>query len=577
MKIFIARKLGLAEFTVTYFKFSQLKSKDGIALYSCCAMLAKEHSLKFTNSVLSGKIFINKLQCIESSAQLYVAQRFYEDFLVYFNSVLTFEHLFEDVDSKLVLKLDKGLHAYLRSELGTQKIKLKKEIIDMQKLFRIFRFALRLILLLFKSHLSWSIDSKCEKNRILINLKNHEIFSNIWQHYRSQLFWLDVDATERVTLLIDKRSKNYISLQEYGDFIVTKKTRIRRLSLLQGVQQNFKTEIAKKFRIRQGLFFAIKFGDLVLNFMETVECYNKLVEAGHFEWHVYEEPSDLSTHAFNALASLGKIQTLQIQYSNLRMQSLLMLSNPTILLAFSKQYEKLFCYPLYSIGPDKVVPIGYRHPVSTLKMRKRAIALKSELNDRGVSFIIGYFDENTSQGRFSPYNNQDYLDNLHKLCEYVINFDNCAVVLKNQFISKLPNKLFPMDPLISAAIATGRFIFPSIGVHRNVIKPSEIGMICDITIGLAFGATASLESVLTGTPSILIDTENNLSEKYIVNYPNNLVFRDMNTALNAVSGLRENNNLYRELGNWDKFIGRVLIDKDLTSVSKIRQILDYKL
>jgi hypothetical protein len=51
----------------------------------------------------------------------------------------------------------------------------------------------------------------------------------------------------------------------------------------------------------------------------------------------------------------------------------------------------------------------------------------------------------------------------------------------------------------------------------------------------------------------------------------------MNTALNAVSGLRKNNNLYRELGNWDKFIGQVLIDKDLTSVSKIRQILDYKL
>jgi hypothetical protein len=237
-----------------------------------------------------------------------------------------------------------------------------------------------------------------------------------------------------------------------------------------------------------------------------------------------------------------------------------MISNPSTLLSFSSQFHELFKSSTYDIGPKSFINLGYPFLSKTITTTSRSIDLKHSLSKNDVTFIIGYFDESVqSDSDIWAYKTlQNHLDEIHEICNLLLDCSDIGVIYKTQFIRNVPYLLYPDDRLIEKAIETGRIIFPQAGSHRNVILPSEIALASDLCIGDLVGATASLECALAGTKSILIDTMN-IGSKYRQMYyeSNKLVYTSLHEALKELTQLRNTYPVASDFGNWKYVLNKL--------------------
>ena len=89
---------------------------------------------------------------------------------------------------------------------------------------------------------------------------------------------------------------------------------------------------------------------------------------------------------------------------------------------------------------------------------------------------------------------------------------------------------------------------------RNIIFPSEATILADIVIGHAVGGTSSLEAALFGKRSILINPYNLEDSNTKLYKKCNILFKNLDEALNAINEFRKRNPNFIDLGNWDKII-----------------------
>jgi hypothetical protein len=108
--------------------------------------------------------------------------------------------------------------------------------------------------------------------------------------------------------------------------------------------------------------------------------------------------------------------------------------------------------------------------------------------------------------KYGLVNADDYATELMVLFDLVHRDESVGLVLKTQFHQNLraasPRLAGPLERVLS----TGRVELPSNGRHRNSVLPAEVAKSSDITLGHAFGGTASLESALAGCRSVLINS-----------------------------------------------------------------------
>jgi hypothetical protein len=299
-----------------------------------------------------------------------------------------------------------------------------------------------------------------------------------------------------------------------------------------------------------------------LGFLWDLESYKTLIKQLNCKLFVYHDAYFRETHVFNTLAEFGFVKSIEIQYSNVALRSIVNLSNPTIALTFSNHFNQFFESPTFGIGPKSFISVGYPFCVTDNKLNFEARRLRDELSRKKVKYVVGYFDESIQADSdiWAFKTMRQHLDDIHEICKLVLNHSDIGVIYKTQFMRNIPYRLYPDDTLIKSAVDTGRLIFPQAGFHRNITLPSEIALASDLCIGDLVGATASLESAMAGSKSILIDTMN-FGPKYrgIYYASSSLVYKSLSQAFAELEVNRDSNSRNENFGNWTN----VFINLDL--------------
>ena len=412
------------------------------------------------------------------------------------------------------------------------------------------------------------IDSSSQGSGTVLAFVNEEIqpfdylrnevswyFSSIFSEIR--LYCLTKYNQAEPSLQIDSAAQNIII------FLKMRYVRLKRFLLLENIRLNIFNNKILLFQNAKTIFNLkcnLYTFNHVVKFLWELESYNVLIEKINCKLFIYQDAYFKESHVFNFLADLGRIQSIKIQYSNVPLQSLLMISNPSTLLSFSDQFHELFKSSHYDIGPKSFINLGYPFLSKTITTTSRSIDLKQSLSKNGVTFVIGYFDESVqSDSDIWAYKTlQNHLDEIHEICNLLLDNSDIGVIYKTQFNRNAPYLLYPDDRLIEKAIETGRIIFPQAGSSRNIILPSEIAFASDLCIGDLVGATASLECALAGTESILIDTMN-IGSKYRQIYyeSNKLVYTSLHEALKELKQLRNVDPVNSDFGNWEYVLNQL--------------------
>lgn len=141
-------------------------------------------------------------------------------------------------------------------------------------------------------------------------------------------------------------------------------------------------------------------------------------------------------------------------------------------------------------------------------LRKPAGIVRERIKNNGAKKIVAYFDEHA---RNHPRWNLAYRETLEHYA-YLLNkvLENpwLGLILKPKVPATLRSRLGPVSDLLRRAEKTGRcFVFED-GTWQGFYPPALASLGADVAIhGHLFAATAGIESVLAGTPTLMLDGE----------------------------------------------------------------------
>lgn len=238
------------------------------------------------------------------------------------------------------------------------------------------------------------------------------------------------------------------------------------------------------------------------------------------------------------------------QYSSLMLKSPIMMGNCDTFFIFSDQFSSTFSptdVPSYTR-----VAAGYPATHNNTELRQRSRGHRQRFEDKGINFVIGYFDEAIVYDKWGLISPEGHARELEELLQYIEAYSNIGVVVKTQFMSALPSRIYAENILIKRLIKTGQYIELGQGTHRNIVAPAEAALTSDVCIGQIFGATASLEAALCGTRSLLLNPFGGRTLQDEIYEKADVVYHDIHSAIRAVQQLRLNPHL--PIGDWSKII-----------------------
>ena len=382
------------------------------------------------------------------------------------------------------------------------------------------------------------------------------------QSLRNQYNWKDIQKTDKTfnsfVLLnnfhpssiikdIDKLSdkNNYVLSQNY---LNCAKRKYKNHFISRLIKNEIKSVFKSLFRNNSSSenYLLIKIISL-LRCSESLACLCLFLKT---KVYLIKEPQFITSDAIQLVSSIIKVKTICIQFSNMtRINPINMITCDKFLI-FSDNYKKVF--KTKNIGPKKFFSTGYCINGTQEKLIHRVNKIKNDLKKKNVSFVIGFFDESVADYRdkWGLINPDEHLKDIHLLAKAVINDKSLCVIIKNQFVFNHLEKIFPDDLLIKKAFRTERFINISEGNHRNDIYPMQIALVSDFCINYKFGATAGLESAITGTRTVLVDKFNFETVHDQIYSKANIIYSDFNKLIQDINKFRSKPDDNNDIGDW---------------------------
>jgi len=154
------------------------------------------------------------------------------------------------------------------------------------------------------------------------------------------------------------------------------------------------------------------------------------------------------------------------------------------------------------------VATGYLGDHRFALLRARSGAVRESLEKHGARHILAYFDENSAADERLHTGHSFMRENYDFLLEKVLDEPWLGLVLKPKNPENLRSRLGPVAQLLQKAEATGRCYVYEGGLMQGSHSPAEAAAEVDLAIhGHLCGGTAGVESVLSGTPTLLLDRE----------------------------------------------------------------------
>lgn len=276
--------------------------------------------------------------------------------------------------------------------------------------------------------------------------------------------------------------------------------------------------------------------------------------------------------AMQMIASPMGIRTISYQYSNMGKVGPHMMTTADVMAMFSPLYHDRWTRD--AIGPGRFIDTGYVFDGAFSRLRTRADQHRLQLEAAGARFILCYFDENAFRGKYELVLREDLLEEIRTLLMLIVNDSSWGLVIKSQFQRHSPIQFPELAEWRAAAESTGRYLELTHGTVRNIVFPAEAALVSDVALGHAVGATAALESALSGTRTILLNPYGMKTENDALYAKADIVYPSLDAALEAVRDYREGKPERAGLGDWSSILPQFDPFRDGQAGRRLRALLD---
>jgi len=270
-----------------------------------------------------------------------------------------------------------------------------------------------------------------------------------------------------------------------------------------------------------------------------------------------------------------EIRTISYQYSNMSRVGPIMMTTADILATFSPLYHDRWTHRC--IAPKQFHDTGYLHDGAFKRLGRRSAMHRETLMKAGARFILCYFDENAFLGKYDLVLREDLLGELRTLLELVVADPSFGLIVKSQFQRHSPVRFPELTDLRSAAASTGRYLELSHGSVRNIVFPAEAALAADVALSQAVGATAALESALSGTRTILLNPYGVKTENDRLYEQVDIVYPSLDCALAAIREYRAGKKDRAGLGDWSSILHEFDPFRDGGAAGRLRSVLENQM
>lgn len=441
------------------------------------------------------------------------------------------------------------------------------------KIFGIFIISYKLLGALLNDFLKLKKKSILKSNSKPKLLLTKEDDLSMDRSHRSQPHWIfkeDIIQKYEIIILNDKYSqdeKNY-ELRDKNINIIDKE-KIKSLSLKTNEQK-------KVFNILIKLLFKKNesyLNELIKLHLDTF-FYLGFCTLHNIKGFMSSENYDPITSVMNMISSKNIIKTFSYQYSNLsRIVNPTMQTTADYMFTFSDLYHKRYSYN--ECGPRKLLSIGYIYSSSFKLIKNKKEIIKKNLCLKDEDFVITYFDENyqSDNDKFGFFSKSDYCNEIQKLSKYSEKNKTVKVISKSQFVKNTAS-IVCFNSKLKSLINDRKWLEPTFGNFRNSIFPSEASIFSEIAIGQAVGGTAALEAALLGKRCILINPQNIKNENLEIMKNENIIFSNIDEALEAIEQYRMGDLNFKNLGDWERIIHNFDNFRDEKTSDRIKEKIE---
>ncbi len=372
---------------------------------------------------------------------------------------------------------------------------------------------------------------------------------------RSDFFWLlksdipreqilvyfdrtDIPATQQMIDTIKNNGLRVIALTKKATnahnvpiWSTTKKYRALKILFIKHI---FKTYLFAVFKFKCiPLFYLVNICFFAIKYAYWYDFFNS------HNIKIYINPVDIFMSNIPVIAALEKNNGISISYqwSNLSFSSILLSSCADVLFSFGPAYQWVWEENRSRIG--NLVYCGYITDYSFKEVKKNAEILREQLRNKGVQFVICYFDENSSDDRMTVISNRRSAEIYEYFLKKTLEDETIGLIFKPGYPKTLYKRIASISGLIERAKETGRCIFMESGSYVTEQYPTEAAQAADVCVGLLLSGTVALESYLSGTPTVFLDLEKLYSNPVYQWGKGKIVFDSLDDLFSAIQKYRE--------------------------------------
>jgi hypothetical protein len=197
--------------------------------------------------------------------------------------------------------------------------------------------------------------------------------------------------------------------------------------------------------------------------------------------------------------------SMSYQWSNIELRSKTLALSCYVYFGFSEMFREIFQRNGSIIGA--FVPAGYVTDYTFKTVKGRAESLRRSLMDKGATFVITFFDENSMDDLYSIIPHQKNVLVYKYFLEKVLGDRTLGIIFKPSYPHTIYKRLAPISDLIERAKLTGRCLFLDKGQFKSDAMPSEAAQASDVVVGLLLSGTVALECALSGVKTVLLNLE----------------------------------------------------------------------
>lgn len=252
-----------------------------------------------------------------------------------------------------------------------------------------------------------------------------------------------------------------------------------------------------------------------------------------------------------ALEKNGGI-SISYQWSDFSISSVGLISTADVVFSFGPAYK--WVWECNDSLVSSLIYCGYITDHSFREVRSDSLKLRKQLFDKGVKFVICYFDENSSDQRMSAITNKEAIEIYRYFIEKVLEDETLGIIFKPKYAWSIYQRISPIETLLEKAKATGRCIFIDKGRFKTDKYPTEIAQASDLCVGLLLSGTVALESFLSGIPAVFIDLEKLYSNPIYKWGKGKVVFDNLDDLFYTIQEYRQNPDSIKGFGNLSEWI-----------------------